>query len=125
MRKIEGNLPPELQDFIKSGFVDKAPAYEVGTYSKLMRLVAKLAYLNKDYLLFFRGQDNDYENRAGSSTFYPTIYRGDYLPNQEVFYRFDILNQASKRLVEAFKSEAIDGYGVCQHSCRPSLRSLI
>jgi len=75
-----------------------------------MSEVAQLAYLNKDSLLFFRGQDEDYKNRAGSSTFYPTIYRDDYLPSHEVHYRFEILTQASKSLVEAFERKSINGH---------------
>ena len=105
MRKIKGKLPQELlNDFDP----DKAPAYAVKTYRELMELVAKLAYLNKDYLLFFRGQDDDYKNQKGSSSFYPSIYR-EIRKGKELTNRFKILNQASKKLVEAFKSKAIDG----------------
>ena len=110
MRFIEGDLPPELQGYLEQGPIDKAPAHEVGSYRELMELVAKLAYLNKDHLLFFRGQENDYRNRANASTFYPSIYRGDYLPKEEVKYKFDILNQASQRLVDDFTREQTAGY---------------
>ena len=83
---------------------------EIRTYRQLMGHIAQLAYLNKDYLLFFRGQNDDYLNKAGSSTFYPSIYRDDYLESREVFYRFEILDQASRILADAFSDAKIDGY---------------
>lgn len=110
MRSIEGKLPGEMKNNVGSGPIDKSDAFEVSTYRELMSYVAKLAYLNKDYLLFFRGQDNDYKNRAGASTFYPSIYRDDYLASREIHYRFEILTQASKLLVEAFSVKKIEGY---------------
>lgn len=107
MRVIEGTLTDELKSFIGSNSVDKAQAYPIRTYRELITQVAQLAYLNKDHLLFFRGQAADYKNRAGASTFYPNIYRGDYLPQREVHHKFDILNQASRLLVDAFTKEKI------------------
>ena len=108
MREINGKLPQELLNDPDPGAIYKAPAHAVKTYRELMELAAKLAYSNKDHLLFFRGQDNDYKNKAGSSTFYPSIYRGR-LREEELTNRFEVLDQASKKLVEAFKSEVIDG----------------
>lgn len=110
MREIKGKLPPELlSDTDPDAAIHVVPACAVETYRGLMELAAKLAYLNKDYLLFFRGQNNDHKNKAGSSTFYPSIYRG-LLKGEKRINRFEILDQASKKLVDAFKSEAIDGY---------------
>ena len=71
--------------------------------------MAKLAILNKDYLLFFRGQGKDYKNQNGSSTFFPSIYRGR-LKKDEVKLRFERLWHASVILVEAFKRKKLDGY---------------
>lgn len=110
MRSIEPRLSPKVTAHVGNGSVDKAAPYEVRTYRELMSEVAQLAYLNKDSLLFFRGQGQDYKNRAGSSTFYPTIYRDDYLASREVQYRFEILLQATKLLVEVFEREKINGY---------------
>ena len=76
MRKItEILLTKELDQHTNSEDIAKDSGYNVNTYRKLVEQVAQLAYLNKDYLLFFRGQDKDYTNRVGKSTFYPTIYR--------------------------------------------------
>jgi uncharacterized protein YutE (UPF0331/DUF86 family) len=82
----------------------------VSTFRELMGHVARLSYLNKDYLLFFRGQGRDYKNKAGASTIYPSIYRGDRLSKNEIRLRFDILSSASRRLCDAFEKLQIEGY---------------
>jgi hypothetical protein len=51
----------------------------VTNFRALVEHVAKLAYVNPDELLFFRGQDKDYQSKAGGTTLYPSIYRGDPL----------------------------------------------
>ena len=79
------------------------------TFRRLVELVAETSYLNKDHLLFFRGQNNDHKNKAGNSTFYPTIYRGEYLQQREINYRFEILAGTSRILVNRFSEEKITG----------------
>ena len=110
MRQIFGKLTTELYKHTTPKTVGKDPGYPIANFRELVEQVAKLAHKNKDYLLFYRGQKNDYQNKAGVSTFYPTIYRGDYLTQQELNYRFDLLNSASKLLVQEFKKRKIDGY---------------
>jgi len=109
MRQIHGNLTKELSKHTSTKEVGKDSGYPVKTFRKLVEQVAKLSYLNKDYLLFYRGQKNDYRNKANSSTFYPTIYRGDYVPQQELDFRFDKLESASKILSHLFKKSKIQG----------------
>jgi len=102
-------LTKELQKHTSTKKVAKDGGYFVKTFRELVEQVAKLSYLNKDYLLFFRGQSNDYKSKAGKSTFYPTIYRSEYLTQQELDYRFDKLYSASKILAELFKKHKIEG----------------
>ncbi len=111
MRSINGQLSSELSIVIGDQSVAKADPVEVSSYRKLMEHVARLSYANKDYLLFFRGQPNDYKNKAGASSFYPSIYRGERLSRSELEIRFDILSSASMRLSEAFTREKIEGAG--------------
>ena len=59
--------------------------------------------------MFYRGQGTDYKNKNDKSTFYPSIYRGDYLPKREVEHRFDMLSQASSKLIELLSSRTKDG----------------
>jgi hypothetical protein len=111
MRHIEQpKLTETLKEVINPKNVAGSDAYKVDTFRELVEHVAKLAYLNKDHMLFFRGQGNDYKNRSGNSSFYPSIYRGDYLPQSELNYRFDILNKSSKNLAKLFEEEKIEGF---------------
>lgn len=110
MRQIFGKLTSELYKHTTPKTVGKDSGYRVKTFRELVEQVAKLSHRNKDYLLFYRGQKNDYKNKAGVSTFYPTIYRGNYLTQQELNYRFDLLYSASKLLIQEFKSRKIEGY---------------
>lgn len=110
MRSIEGQLTSDIQNFIGKDPVDKADAYPISTYRKLVEQMAKLAYLNKDYLLFFRGQGQDFRNRAGASTFYPSIYRGDYVPQREINKRFQVLDHAAQKLRDIFSEEKVPGH---------------
>lgn len=109
MRKIYGKLTQELIQHTTPKTVSIDDGYPITTFRALVEQIAKLSFLNKDYLLFFRGQKSDYKNKVNSSTFYPTIYRGDYLTQQELDFRFDKLQSASKILVELFKQHKIEG----------------
>lgn len=90
--------------------ISQRESYDVATFSELVVQVAKLSYLNKENLLFFRGQTKDYTNRNGNSSFYPTIYRGDYVPIAELRNKFAILNDACNRLVGRLEEENIEGF---------------
>lgn len=109
MRNIVGKLTPEILQITSPKTVGKDDGYKVSNYRELIEQVAKLSYLNKDHLLFFRGQKNDYRNNYNNSTFYPTIYRSDYLTQGELDFRFEKLNSASKILIELLKNNKIDG----------------
>jgi hypothetical protein len=110
MRKIEPTLTEEISRHIGSKSVGRATPYPIKTYRQLVEQVANLSYLNKDHLLFFRGQTQDFLNKAGSSTFYPSIYREDNLQQQEVSYRFEILDQASRQLRDLFAKSKVNGH---------------
>jgi hypothetical protein len=60
-------------------------------------------------LLFFRGQTQDFVNKAQVSTFYPSIYREDNLQQQEIVYRFEVLDQASRQLRDLFTDTRLMG----------------
>lgn len=88
----------------------KSQAYPITNYRQLVEQVAYLSYLNEDHLLFFRGQTQDYINKAGESTFYPSIYREENIRRQEIKHRFEILEYASHRLVELFREHKMEGH---------------
>ena len=89
----------------KSNDVAKAQPEVIHTFIDLVKNIAQCSFENKDYLLFFRGQREDYKNRLGNSTFYPSIYRTERenLSKELVQIRFKKLDQASKLLVEKFE----------------------
>jgi hypothetical protein len=109
MQPIKGNLPRDLAEQLGDLPAAKAPPIHSPTYRSLMEHIARLSYVNKDQLLFFRGQGSDYKNKVGASSFYPSIYRGDRVAREELERRFDLLSSASARLVEAFREDKIEG----------------
>ncbi|HMN14066.1 MAG TPA: FRG domain-containing protein [Bellilinea sp.] len=109
MRRIEPALSPRLQAHTGTEPIGKAAPLPVSSYRELVEATAELAFLNKDNILFFRGQDQDYLNKGGSSTLYPTIYRSDVLSAREVTHRFNVLRRATDRLVREFPEEKIEG----------------
>ena len=110
MRKIHGELTEELSSHTVKDKVGYDSGYYIHSYRALVEQVAKLSHKNKDFLLFFRGQNADYKNKANSSSFYPTIYRGDPLRKDELIYRFSLLETASRMLCREFKDKKINGY---------------
>src|SRR5688572_10219399 len=110
MRETKPRLTSELEAHRAGAPIWKAPAFDVAHFRPLVEHVARLAYANPDELLFFRGQDKDYQSRAGGTTLYPSIYREDSLAAHELRHRFDILEQAARSLVDRFKSAGIEGH---------------
>ncbi|MGD9970227.1 MAG: FRG domain-containing protein [Sulfuricurvum sp.] len=109
MRHIEGRISEEMKNYVDESNVSGSDGLYVESFGKLVEHTASLAYLNKDYLLFYRGQNNDYRNKSNKSTFYPSIYRGDYLSKREIAHRFDILNQSANKLVDILSTRVKDG----------------
>lgn len=111
MRKIVPDLTKELlSHFGDVKNVGSSDPFLIKTFRELVEHTAKLSFTNKDHLLFYRGQSNDYLNKAGNSSFYPSIYRGEYLPKRDITHRFTILDGASKSLVNLFELNKIEGY---------------
>ncbi len=110
MRKIESQLSITLKHHNGNQHVSKSKPFPAKNYYDLINKIAELAYLNKDYLLFFRGQSKEYINKTGASTFYPSIYRGAYVPQEEIRSRFINLYEASELLIKSFEDSKIQGY---------------
>jgi FRG domain len=109
MRQIFGKLTKELSKHTTPKTVGIDEGFAISSFRHLVEQVAKLSYLNKDYLLFFRGQKSDHKNSYNNSTFYPTIYRSDYLTQPELDLRFEKLNSASKILTALLTVNKIEG----------------
>ncbi|MCE5192280.1 MAG: FRG domain-containing protein [Actinomycetia bacterium] len=87
-----------------------ATAVPVRSFRGLVEEVAQLSYLNKDHLLFYRGQGRDYRNKAGASTFYPSIYRGERVAREQVTLGLDVLESASARLCDALQARDVESH---------------
>ncbi len=115
MREITPKLTRELETHCAGAPVWRAPAFPVSTFRPLVEHVARVAYANRDELLFFRGQGKDYQSRTGGTTLYPSIYRGDIVPTRELRHRFDLLDQAARLLVDRFKTAKVEGHTELRH----------
>lgn len=106
MRKITPELTEEISKFTSPETVGKDEAIEVSNYRELRKHIAQLSYANKDCILFYRGQKEDYKNtKSGKSTFYPSLYRGERLDKHELKYRWEKLNIASEIFIKKLKSK--------------------
>lgn len=109
MQSIRPQLTDELSKHVRDRDVWRAPAFEIENFRNLVEHVARLAYANRNHLLFFRGQDKDYQSKAGGSTLYPAIYRGDNLPHAELEVRFRQPEAAGRTLAKRFEENKIEG----------------
>jgi len=109
MERINPKLTDELAEHTRDRDIWRAPAFEIGDYRTLVEHVARLSYANRAQLVFFRGQDKDYQSKAGGSTLYPAIYRGDNLVQAELEARFRELESVSHILVERFEERKVEG----------------
>lgn len=106
MRKITPELTEEISKYTSPETVAKDDAIEVSSYKELRKHIAQLSYANKDCILFYRGQKDDYKNsKSGKSTFYPTMYRGDRLEKEELKYRWHKLNKASEIFIKKLRAK--------------------
>ena len=99
-------ITPQLTEPLKRHCGDSVPrsdAYPVATYNELMKIVAELSYLNRDCLLFFRGQARDHRNKAGASSLYPSLYRKNVISKTKLEYDFALLREISTLLVDETK----------------------
>jgi len=110
MRSIKPILTPELVAHVGQSSVWQAAAYPLETYRDLAEHVARLSYLNPKHLLFFRGQGADFQSKAGGTTLYPSIYRGDNVPRRELEYRFEQLDAAARLLSDRFTKDSVEGH---------------
>lgn len=93
--------------------IRKSRGHTVKTYLELARKIAELQFLNRDYVLLFRGQAHDFKNRVGSTTLKPEIMRGsasNKVPLQSTLEnRFAALERAEQSLVRAYNKERLAG----------------
>jgi hypothetical protein len=109
LQSIKPQLTDEFAKHVRDRDVWRAPAFELSNYRALVEHIARLSYMNRNHLLFFRGQDKDYQSKAGGSTLYPAIYRGDNVPHAELEVRFRQMEAAERALMRLFEERKIEG----------------
>jgi len=84
--------------------------YFIDNFQKLIEIIAEIQFKNPDFLLFYRGQDQDYKNQNGLTKIYPEIFRSrrNYLQADELQERYSFLNRAEKELTIHYN---LDGSG--------------
>jgi hypothetical protein len=92
--------------------IRKDAGVPVTSYLELARFIAELQYRNREHVLLFRGQSNDYRNAHRNTTLKPSLFRpmGKTNPDQsELQRRFNILDRAERLLVQEYGSAGLLG----------------
>ncbi|NQD35920.1 FRG domain-containing protein [Permianibacter sp. IMCC34836] len=85
----------------------------VRSYPELVQAVAKLAFHNPEYALFYRGQSTEHFNSQQQSSCYPTLYRSSSngrLKDRELQQRLSQLEHYRTAIATAFKQAKLPGH---------------
>ncbi len=96
----------------------KSDPMGVDSYDQLVRHIAKIGYMNRknQWTLFFRGQHEDYQNKYGTTTILPTIFRNnDKESSQDKFstlgqYSYDLLQRLNEQEIKILGKINVDRY---------------
>src|SRR5215475_2212995 len=86
--------------------------HKVGSFLELARKIAELQFLNRDYVLLFRGQGHEHRNVKGNTSVKPTLFRPEGKGNPDRMMlekRFDILARAERALVMRYQAAGFRG----------------
>jgi len=97
-----------MRSIDKSADISSKPAEAINSFLDLVSKIAVLSFEHKDSLLFYRGQNRDFKNKSGNSSFYPSIYRtnNENLSKELLEIRFKKLEQASTLLIQKFENRS-------------------
>ena len=79
--------------------------HKVNSYIDLTKKIAELQYLNRNYVLMFRGQSKDYKTSKNNTMMKASIFRneGSKTPSERILdKRFDILKDAENYLQDHY-----------------------
>jgi hypothetical protein len=88
--------------------------HSVGSYLELATKIAELQFRNRDYILLFRGQKADHQNRLKATSLKPSLFRPtsgkSITPGAAILTkRFEKLREAERILVDAYNREKLLG----------------
>lgn len=88
-------------------------AQKVKSFSELAQRIAELQFMNRDFVLMFRGQTNDHLNKAKRTTLKPTLFRPQppkHVPDNKLLKnRFVRLAKAEEILVKHYAKAGFKG----------------
>lgn len=108
MRKISPVYTEKMKSYYGKNppaGIAKYDAIPIKSFRALVCEVAELSCLNRDWLLFYRGQTHDYRSKGNSSTLYPSIFRGESISKTELELRFSFLQTMAANLRTRIKEE--------------------
>ncbi len=101
---------PSNEEWAKARPLDevlKSAPKRVDTYDDLVKDVAQILHRNRNYVLFYRGQSNDYKT-DGKTTILPSIYRKKQDEKRLMLKeRFVTLQQKTEGLKKLFRDSTI------------------
>jgi len=86
--------------------------HRINDYMELVRKLAELQFMNRDYVLLYRGQNADHHNAKGNTTLKPSLLRASNgkNPNQATLVsRFDVLKKAETLLIDEYQQRSLLG----------------
>jgi hypothetical protein len=89
--------------------IRKGPGHKVDSFIGLAKKVAELQFRNRDHVLLFRGQSNDYRNRQNNTTLKPTLFRPGNRKNPDaglLMSRFRTLERAEQALTSSYQNSS-------------------
>lgn len=104
--KLWSYLSPGEIEEADNGTIQSGDGCPVNSYLDLATKVAGLQFLNRDYVLLFRGQNADHKNTRGNTSLKPSLLRTDNpreAPDEsELIERFEYLEKAERTLVSYY-----------------------
>ena len=92
--------------------VRNGQGHRVESFLELATKIAELQFMNRNFVLLFRGQTGDYKNSKHNTTLKPSLFRpknhGNPSPSILV-KRFEELERAERLLVEAYQQKKFIG----------------
>jgi hypothetical protein len=83
-------------------YVRRSDGYPVKSFRELVELTGRVAIWNKQYDIFFRGQNHDYKNKNDKSDIYPTICRPEQ--NSTGKYKASVKTRTIDKRLEQLKN---------------------
>ena len=113
IRKVWSHLSSDNEEISSNKDIRKSDPLEVTRFRLLVKEIAEISFHNPEWSLYFRGQSEDYKDRIGLSSLYPSIYRssdGLLVSERLLERRFSRLLKAEENLLTAFKENKLEGY---------------